>query len=542
MRTSAKKMLLIVGCLSIAICCAIFPGASEGETVENQMANENATITDSVAKKAYSFREDYDGIERKTKSVFLVGNFDRNEELASFGSGFVCFDEHLFVTNQHVIDQATSIAVLDDDDNMYILDQVVLSDKEKDVAILLFPDGKKYESLNINEDGELKRGQPVVTIGSPEGYQNTVAFGNISAFLKQDNMTMIQFTAPISHGSSGGCLFDDRGNVIGVTSAGVDEGQNIGFAIPIKIVKELYDQWDKKSFVQLGTKRSWDTVGTISIPSFSSVKPIFSPTPSPAPTLSPSPKPTSTASKKPNDATGALPTRDSLKFNMELSSTAFAELETVTVSITVANVGESDLPGSVILYYPSGKLVEGFDSSTLTAGSSKSWKGPWAITQKELDEGKITFFVRYYAYNEKGELQSYVAGITRHITYSGVESNLDVKHNADSSQQDMLQVEASVDHDIVYTMPAQVRFTVTVTNNSNVDASNVGVYAVNTKLYTFASIPAGESKTFTRDVLISGAGTFQFEAWTKDEFGQPLNFQSNTIPIKYMTPTEEPHK
>lgn len=535
----SKRLLQIIGCLCVTLCCAVLPGTSMGD--EGEKKNANAEITDSVVVNAYSFREDYDSIERKTKSVFLVGNFDKNEELMSFGSGFVCFDEHLFVTNQHVIDQATSLAVLDDDDNMYILDQVVLSDKEKDVAILLFPDGKKYESLNINEDGELKRGQPVVTIGSPEGYQNTVAFGNISAFLKQDNMTMIQFTAPISHGSSGGCLFDDSGNVIGVTSAGVDEGQNIGFAIPIKIVKELYDQWDKKSFVQLGTKRSWDTVGTISIPSFS-VKPILSPTPSPAPTLSPSPKPTSTASNKPNDTTGALPTRDSLKFNMELSSTAFAELETVTVSITVANVGESDLPGSVTLYYPSGKQVEEFDSSTLTAGSSKSWKGAWSITQKELDEGKITFVVRYYAYNEEGELQSYAAGLTKHITYSGTESNPDEKHNADSSQQDMLQIEASVDRDVVYTMPAQVCFTVTVTNNSNVDVSNIGVYAVNTKLYTFASIPAGESKTFTRDVLISGAGTFQFEAWTKDEFGQPMNFQSNTIPIKYMTPAEDQHK
>ena len=419
-----KRLLQIAGCLCITLCCAILPGISEGEEAEKQAIG----TTDSVTAKAYSFREDYDSIERKTKSVFLVGNFDKNEKLVSFGSGFVCFDEHLFVTNQHVIDQATSLAILDDDDNIYILDQVIISDKEKDIAILLFPNGDKYESLSINEDEELKRGQPVVTIGSPQGYQNTVAFGNISAFLKQDNMTMIQFTAPISHGSSGGCLFDDNGNVIGVTSAGVDEGQNIGFAIPIKIVKELYDQWDKNSSVQLGTKRSWDTVGITPIP-FISPKPTFSPTPTPkptstpkpTPTLSPSPKPTSTTSKRLNDTTGTLPTRDSLKVNMELSSTKFTEPKTITVSITVNNVGKSDFPGVVSLYYPSGKQVEDFGSPTLTAGSSINWSGPWTVTQKELDEGKITFIFRFSAYDDEGELQSYAVGITKHIQYSSPE-------------------------------------------------------------------------------------------------------------------------
>lgn len=222
---------------------------------------ENNTISSS-AGTAYSFRDDYEGIDKKAKSVFLVCNFDRNDELVSTGSGFVCFDEHLFITNQHVIDEANLLAIIDDNDNTFFLDRVIVSDKEKDLAILFFPEGENYESLDIDTNEELKRGQPVITIGSPKGFQNTVAFGNISAFLKENNMTMIQFTAPVSHGSSGGCLFDDNGKVIGVTSAGVDEGQNIGFAIPIDIVKELYDQWDKKSFVKLGSKRSWNTVGT----------------------------------------------------------------------------------------------------------------------------------------------------------------------------------------------------------------------------------------------------------------------------------------
>ena len=87
----------------------------------------------------------------------------------------------------------------------------------------------------------LKRGQQVVAIGSPEGLINTVSMGNISALYRRNDTPDIQFTAPISHGSSGGALFNNKGEVIGVTSATHKEGQNINFAVGISHVIELYD-------------------------------------------------------------------------------------------------------------------------------------------------------------------------------------------------------------------------------------------------------------------------------------------------------------
>ena len=206
----------------------------------------------------YSFQDDYEKIEEVAKSLFYVEIYDKDGEAVGNASGFVCFDEHLFVTNQHVIDGASYLKVWDEDDNVYIISQVVASDAKTDIAILRFPAGKNYNALAVNAEEELKRGQPVVTIGSPEGFQNTVAYGNISAFPKIDDLKYIQFTAPASHGSSGGCLFDNSGKVIGITSAGYEEGQNLNFAIPIKLVVELYEQWDKVSFESLGTEKSWD--------------------------------------------------------------------------------------------------------------------------------------------------------------------------------------------------------------------------------------------------------------------------------------------
>ena len=130
------------------------------------------------------------------------------------------------------------------------------------------------------------------------------------------------------------------------------------------------------------------------------------------------PESISATSKKSDD----LPTRDSLKVNMELSSSKFTEPETITVSITVSNVGKSDFPGTVSLYYPNGKQVEDFGSPVLTAGSSIKWSGSRTVTQEELDEGKIIFMFRYSAYDDEGKLQSYAVGITKHIQYSRPES------------------------------------------------------------------------------------------------------------------------
>ena len=246
------------------------------EQTDKPAGLENAAVT------AYSFREDLEALDKAAKSVFYVEIYDGMFNCLGNASGFVAFDEHLLVTNQHVIDGAAFIKIWDEDNKMYILQDVVMSDKLHDIAILAFDAGKKYDALEYDLDTELMRGQPVVTIGSPNGFQGTVAFGNISAFPvipQYGNEKAIQYTAPVSHGSSGGALFDDRGKVIGITSAINEAGQNINFAIPIRLVKDLYDQWDKSSYESLGSERSWDMVGVTPTP-----EPTPTPTPSPAPT------------------------------------------------------------------------------------------------------------------------------------------------------------------------------------------------------------------------------------------------------------------
>ena len=77
----------------------------------------------------------------------------------------------------------------------------------------------------------MARGQRVVAIGSPLGLFNSVSDGIISGFRMIEDVEMIQFTAPISNGSSGGAVLNMYGEVIGISTAGFDNGQNINLAV-----------------------------------------------------------------------------------------------------------------------------------------------------------------------------------------------------------------------------------------------------------------------------------------------------------------------
>ena len=214
---------------------------------------------------SYSFKNDYKAIDDAAQSLFYVEMYGADWEwLGTSASGFVSFDEHLFVTNQHVIDGAAHLKIWDEKDNMYVVDKVIASDKLHDLAILMFSEGDRYTSLSQRTALELRRGQPVLTIGSPRGLQGTVDDGIISSLpevKEYGGIKCIQFSASISPGSSGGALFDNEGYVIGVTTFTI-EGQNLNFAIPITEIQRLYNQWDKKSYELLGTEKSWNTEGT----------------------------------------------------------------------------------------------------------------------------------------------------------------------------------------------------------------------------------------------------------------------------------------
>ena len=89
----------------------------------------------------------------------------------------------------------------------------------------------------ISQDQQI--GDKVIAIGNPRGLEGSVSEGIISGLRPVDDFKIYQITAPISPGSSGGPLFDQNGNVIGITTASITDGQNLNFAIPVALIERL---------------------------------------------------------------------------------------------------------------------------------------------------------------------------------------------------------------------------------------------------------------------------------------------------------------
>ena len=197
------------------------------------------------------FQNDADAIEEAANSVFMLEIYASNNQKIGVGSGFVAFDSTLLITNYHVIEDGAYVVAIGDDKDQYIVTQVCAFDKQRDIAILRFDTETNIQPLELDDQSTLKRAQPVVAIGSPAGLMNTISIGNISAFYDQNGKDWIQFTAPISSGSSGGALFGRNGKVIGITTATYASTQNINMAVKAKYINELYDKWDKKTYVSI---------------------------------------------------------------------------------------------------------------------------------------------------------------------------------------------------------------------------------------------------------------------------------------------------
>lgn len=204
-----------------------------------------------------AFSTDADAIEKAADSVFMLEVYSYNNQRIAVGSGFVAFDSSILITNYHVIDGGAYVIAISDDKDQYLISHICCFDKGKDLAILLFDQATNVEPLPLDTDGQLKRSQTVVAIGSPAGLRNTISIGNISAFYKNDGKDWIQFTAPISSGSSGGALLNDEGEIIGVTTATYASAQNVNMAVKVEEVIKLYDSWDKKTTAKMGNMRGY---------------------------------------------------------------------------------------------------------------------------------------------------------------------------------------------------------------------------------------------------------------------------------------------
>jgi serine protease Do len=158
------------------------------------------------------------------------------------GSGFVITSDGLVVTNNHVVDRAQTI-VIRLADGRSLDAKIVGRDPEVDLALLRLTGAVDLPVVTLGNSDELEVGDWVVAIGNPFGLDTSLTHGLISARERIIGVgpfdDFIQTNALINPGNSGGPLFDMKGHVVGVTTAIMNQGQGIGFAVPVNLVKDL---------------------------------------------------------------------------------------------------------------------------------------------------------------------------------------------------------------------------------------------------------------------------------------------------------------
>lgn len=207
-----------------------------------------------------------------------------------------------------------------------------------------------------------------------------------------------------------------------------------------------------------------------------------------------------------------------LQATLMASSKGVVENGTVTLTLTLKNAGSVDYSDIRVTDEALGDV---FTNQELKAG--KSLKLTKEVTVPET----MNYLFTVNATDETGSETSIV---TEAVTVTAV----------DPSDALEMQVLATPDRTEVFEQPGRVRFTIEVANTSRVEAKKVKISHGKTELYTFDSIPAGETRSISRDFALSMAGKYRFTVTAEDPLENSLTFESNETQIAFSVPTPAP--
>lgn len=173
-------------------------------------------------------------------STVVVLSFDRRGDMLGQGSGFIVSPDGVVATNYHVIESAYEVFIRLANGKSYQDTTLIAGYPDFDIAILKIEEAEPFNYVFFGDSDEVQIGEQVLAIGSPLGLENTISDGVISGKRDIGDITLLQITAPISSGSSGGALLNMKGEIIGITSIGSRwNTQNLNFVIPINALKDI---------------------------------------------------------------------------------------------------------------------------------------------------------------------------------------------------------------------------------------------------------------------------------------------------------------
>jgi serine protease Do len=205
------------------------------------------------------------------------GDDDAERRSDAGGSGFVISSDGLVITNNHVIEGATTVKV--HMDNRDYTATVKGTDPSTDIALLKIDAGKPLRYLELGDSDRLRVGDWIMVVGNPLNLDKTVTTGVVSAKGRSIGINdvsfenFIQTDAAINFGNSGGPLINLEGQVIGIATAINYGAENIGFAVPVNTLREILPQLKEKGKVSRGylgiqiTNLDYQTAQAFGLPS-----------------------------------------------------------------------------------------------------------------------------------------------------------------------------------------------------------------------------------------------------------------------------------
>ncbi len=185
---------------------------------------------------------------------FFGGRPQREQVRQSLGSGFIISPDGYILTNNHVVDKAKDIKVALADGRVFDA-KLIGRSREIDIALIKV-EVDNLPSVVLGDSDALEVGDWVVAIGNPFGLSETVTAGIVSAKGRVIGAgpydDLIQTDAAINPGNSGGPLFNTKGEVVGMNTLIIAQGQNLGFAVPITMVKGLLPSIKEKGRPDMG--------------------------------------------------------------------------------------------------------------------------------------------------------------------------------------------------------------------------------------------------------------------------------------------------
>jgi len=244
--------------LSLAICLAAVVALSLPAAAEDPFLRRTATVRavervgpavvnitgEKIVEQRSPFYQ-YDGRADSFFQQFMEPG--RNQTLTNLGSGVLIDADRHILTNEHVVAGATRIRVVLNDGREYDA-HVIGADPTNDLAVLQVDTQEELPWIPTGTSSDIFVGEPVIAIGNPFGFSNTVTTGVISATDRSIHIGdhsfhgFLQTDASINPGNSGGPLLNAEGTLIGINTAIFGSGQGIGFAIPVDAARLVMDE------------------------------------------------------------------------------------------------------------------------------------------------------------------------------------------------------------------------------------------------------------------------------------------------------------